>query len=356
MKIGNKEIGKNKPTFIIAEAGVNHNGSLSTAKKLVDAAVESGADAIKFQTFKTENLVSKKAKMCDYQISNTGKTQSQFEMLKKLELTKKHHEIIFNYARKKGIIFLSTPFDDESVEFLYELGVPAFKVGSSDTNNIPLLVKIAKKQKPIILSTGMSDLNEIIESVNAIKKYNKQIIVLHCTTDYPCKLDEVNLNAMKTIGKKCDVLIGYSDHTEGIQVSLSAVALGAKIIEKHFTLDKNMKGPDHKASLEPKEFKKLTESIRNIEISLGSEDKAISDSPKKYIGEIKKSIIAKQDIKIGQKITEDLLIIKRPSYGIEPKYLDKIIGLTAKCDINKDECIQWEYLSEVKNHICLIEN
>jgi len=344
MKIGNKIIDKEHPVFIIAEAGVNHNGKIGIAKKLIEKAAESGADAVKFQTFKAEKLVSIKAKMCGYQKENTKEEIPQFNLLKKLELKLEDYKVLLNYANEKKIIFLSTPFDDESVDFLDELNIEAFKIASTDTNNIPFLNKIAKKNKPVILSTGMSDIAEIKEAVNQIKKYNDQIVVLHCTTDYPAKLDEVNLNAMKTIEKECNVIVGYSDHTEGTEISVAAVALGAKVIEKHFTLDRKMKGPDHKASIEPFELKNMISSIRNVEKSLGFFEKKVTISSKKYIDEIKKSIHAAKNIKKGEEVSQEMLIIKRPSYGIAPKFFNEIIGLKVKRDINKEDYIRWEDL------------
>ena len=342
MKIKNKLLNKNGKCFIIAEAGVNHNGDLDLAKKLVDVAKKSGADAIKFQTFTAGKLVTESAPMAEYQKKNIGKTESQYEMLKKLELKPEYHKILFDYAKRKGIMFISTPFDEDAIDFLDELGVDVFKVGSSDANNIPYLIKMAKKGKPIILSTGMSDMNEVKESVSKILKINKKLAVLHCTTEYPCPCGQVNLKAMETMAKKLGVMIGYSDHTEGIEVPVAAVAMGAKIIEKHFTLDKFMEGPDHKASIEPKELTEMIKQIRNIEMALGSADKKIAKVAEKYIAIAKKSVVAREDIAKGVKITEKMLIIKRPGIGLEPKYIYKIIGKKAKKDIKKDELIAWK--------------
>lgn len=340
IKIGNKFIGENQPVFVIAEAGVNHNGRLDLAKKLIDKAAEAGADAVKFQTFKAEKLVTRKAEMADYQKKNIGKTESQYAMLKKLELKDRFHKPLFDYAKKKGLIFMSTPFDEDAIDFLDELGVPIFKAGSSDTNNIPYLIKMAKKKKPILLSTGMSDMREIKESVDAILRYNKQLIVLHCTTDYPCPYDQVDLRVMKTMRKKLGTLIGYSDHTNGLEVPVAAVALGANVIEKHFTLSRKMKGPDHKALLEPGELKQMVTQIRNIEKALGKNKKIITEVAKKYISVAKKSVVANHDIRKGEKFTNKNLGIKRPGTGLAPKYYFNILGKRAKKDIEEDKLIR----------------
>jgi N-acetylneuraminate synthase/N,N'-diacetyllegionaminate synthase len=341
IKIGNKLIGEEKPCFIIAEAGVNHNGSLELAKKLVDGAKEVGVDAIKFQTFKAEDLVTKKTEMASYQKKNMGKKESQFEMLKKLELTERDFIELKKYCDKKGIIFLSTPHTEDAIDFLESL-VPVYKIGSGDLTNLPFLEKVARKQKPIILSTGMATLNEIREAVNTIKKErNNKIILLHCTTNYPCPLEEVNLRAMLTLKKEFNLPVGYSDHTLGILVPIMAVAMGAKIIEKHFTLDKNLPGPDHKASLEPKELKEMVESIRNVEKALGNGIKRPTKNEEKIKSFVRKTIVAKVNIPKGIKITKEMLSIKRAGVGIEPKYLKKIIGKVAKKNIVKEEIITW---------------
>ncbi len=351
MKIVDKEIGKEKPVFVIAEAGVNHNGKIELAKKLIEAAKDAGADAIKFQTFKTEDLVTEKTDMASYQKINLKKQESQKSMLKKLELDYNVFKELKNYCDKKEIIFLSTPHTEDAVDFLDSL-IPAFKVGSGDLTNIPLLKKIAKKGKPIILGTGMGTLDEVKEAADAIKSEgNNEIVLLHCTTNYPCKNEEVNLRAMKTIEKETNCLAGYSDHTLGIEVSLMAAKLGAVLVEKHFTLDKNMEGPDHKASLEPWELKELIKRLRNKdypelnETILGSEEKRPTESEVKISEFIRKSVVAKADINKGEKITKDILIVKRPGTGIKPKDINKVIGKITSKDIKKDELILW---SDVK--------
>lgn len=343
--IWRRVVSGNSPCFIIAEAGVNHNGSLRLAKKLVDAAKNAGADAIKFQTFKTEDLVTEGAATASYQKKNTGKKESQFKMLKKLELSEKDFIKLKKYCDKKNILFLSTPHTENAIDFLEQLRAPAYKVASGDLTNLPLLEKISKKKKPIILSTGMATLKEVREAVKVIKNQgNNKIILLHCTTNYPCPLREVNLRAMLTLKEKFNLLVGYSDHTEGVLVPTMAVAMGALVIEKHFTLDKNLPGPDHKASLEPKELKVMVKMIRTTEQILGSGIKKPTKSEEKIKKITRKSIAAKTDIKKGQKITKNMLIIKRPGTGIEPKYLNRVIGRVVKRSKKKDDLIKFKDL------------
>lgn len=345
IKIKNKLIGQKCSVFIIAEAGVNHNGSLDLAKKMVDLAKISGVDAIKFQTFKGEDVVTRDASMVEYQKKNTGKKQTQLEMLKKIELSYLDFNKIKIYCDKKKIIFLSTPHSEDAVDFLEPL-VPAYKIGSGDLTNLPLLEKIARKNKPIILSTGMSDLYEVMEAVKLIKKNgNKKLILLHCTTNYPCRLGEVNLRAMLTLKNKFKLPIGYSDHTEGILAPIAAVSMGARVLEKHFTLDKNLPGPDHRASLDPKELREMVDNIREIEKILGSKTKKSTQDEEKIKKLVRKSIVAKKYIMKGEKITADLISIKRPGFGIQPVYLDRIIGRIAKEDIRDDQLIKWKMLS-----------
>lgn len=331
-----------KKCFIIAEAGVNHNGSLKLAKKLVDAAKDAGADAVKFQTFKAEDVVTKAAGMADYQKKNTGKNGSQLKMLKKIELSCRDFIELKKYCDKKGIIFLSTPHTEDAVNFLKPL-VSAYKVGSGDLTNLPVLKKIAAKKKPIILGTGMATLKEVKEAVETIKKCgNNKIIILHCTTNYPCLLNEVNLRAMTTLKKEFNLPVGYSDHTKNVFVPIMAIAMGASVIEKHFTLNKNMPGSDHKASLEPQELKEMVYNIRQAEKILGSAIKKPAESEKKIMKIARKSIVAKRDILKGEKITGSMLIIKRPGIGIEPKYLNKVINKKTKKEVKKDQLISWK--------------
>jgi N-acetylneuraminate synthase len=347
MNIAGRKIGKGKHCFIIAEAGVNHNGDMMLAKKLVDAAKEAGVDAVKFPTYKTEELVTLEAKQASYQTKNTGKKESQFAMLKRLELSNKDFQELRNYCDKKSIIFMSTPHTESSVDLLDPL-VPAYKIGSGDLNNIPLLRYIAKKGKPIIISTGMSTLEEIVKSVKAVQEINKELIVLHCTTNYPCPLNEVNLAAMNTIKEATGCIVGYSDHTEGINVSLMAVSLGAQVIEKHFTLDRKMEGPDHKASLEPYELKEMVGRIRNEDYPiiskeiLGSSEKKPGEAERKIAEIARKSIIALHDIPAGHTIQYEDLIIKRPGNGIKPEFIDDVVGKKTKAYIKKDSLLTWE--------------
>ena len=322
--------------FIIAEAGVNHNGSLEIAKQLVDKAVEAGVDCVKFQTFKAENLVNKNAKKAEYQIENTKNNDSQYSMLKKLELSFNDFIELKKYCDKSGIMFLSTPFDIETIEFLAPL-IPFFKVPSGEITNYPYLKKINEYKKDVILSTGMASISEIKDALNVLT--DCKVSLLHCTTQYPCPYEDVNLNAILTLKREFNLEIGYSDHTSGIEVPIAAVAMGAKIIEKHFTLDKNMEGPDHKASLEPCELKQMVKSVRNIEKALGNGIKEPSESEKKNIEIARKSIVAKFQIKKGELLTENNMTVKRPAIGISPmKWLD-VVGTIAKKDFEPDEPI-----------------
>ncbi|MCT7614597.1 N-acetylneuraminate synthase [Aliarcobacter butzleri] len=328
--------------FIIAEAGVNHNGSIELAKKLIDVASESGVDAVKFQTFKAENLVSKNAQKADYQKQTTDKNESQFDMIKKLELDVDTHKELMLYCKTKNIMFLSTPFDHDSIDLLSDLGLEIFKIPSGEITNLPYLRHIGRLNKKVILSTGMADIGEIEDALDVLiaagtKKEN--ITVLHANTMYPTPMEDVNLKAMVTIGNTFDVAFGYSDHTLGIEVDIAAVAMGACCIEKHFTLDKTMEGPDHKASLEPDELKAMVKAIRNIELALGSCVKKPSKSEIPNIQIARKSIVAKVDIKKGELLFEDNLTIKRPGNGISPMRWDEIVGSIATKDYKEDELI-----------------
>ena len=328
--------------FIIAEAGVNHNGSLDLAKKLIDVASESGADAVKFQTFKAEKLVSKNAQKADYQKQTTNKTESQFDMIKKLELDMDTHKELIAYCETKNIMFLSTPFDHDSIELLNDLGLEIFKIPSGEITNLPYLRHIGKLNKKVILSTGMADIGEIEDALDILintgtKKEN--ITILHANTMYPTPMEDVNLKAMVTIGNTFDIAFGYSDHTLGIEVDIAAVALGACCVEKHFTLDKMMEGPDHKASLEPHELKSMIKAIRNIELALGSCVKKPSKSEIPNMQIARKSIVAKIEIKKGDKLSEENITIKRPGNGINPMRWDEVVGTIAAKDYKEDELI-----------------
>lgn len=327
--------------FIIAEAGVNHNGDINIAKKLVDAAVEADADAIKFQTFKAEELVCESAKKAEYQIQHTEKSESQLEMLKKLELDVNMHKILIDYCNDKQIMFLSTPFDMKSIDLLEELNINLYKIPSGEITNYPYLKKIAGLRKKIIMSTGMSYLSEVKAAIDVLRENGAEdITVLHCNTEYPTPIEDVNLNAMLTMKKELNVNIGYSDHTIGIEVPIAAVAMGATVIEKHFTLDKEMEGPDHKASLNPEELKLMVKSIRRVEKALGKYEKVPSNSEIKNLAVVRKSIVAKSEIKKGTTFTEENIICKRPGNGISPMKWNEIVGKTAMRNFNKDELIE----------------
>lgn len=327
--------------YIIAEAGVNHNGQLDLALKLCDAAKEAGVDAVKFQTWKTENIVTAQARQAAYQTENTGVEESQYDMLKKLELSYDHFRYIQDYCKKIGIDFLSTPDEEESLTFLVSLGLPLIKVGSGEVTNIPYLRKIGSQKKPVILSTGMSNLAQVATAYDTLLTAGAlSVALLHCTTNYPCPVDEVNLKAMCTLRDAFKCQVGYSDHTMGLEVPVAAVALGAEIIEKHFTLDRTMEGPDHKASLEPAELKLMVQQIRNIEEALGDGIKRPNKSESENAKVVQKSILAKRAIKKGEVLTEDMLVAKRAGTGISSVHWDVVIGTTAVKDYDVDEPIK----------------
>jgi N,N'-diacetyllegionaminate synthase len=327
--------------YIIAEAGVNHNGSIELAKKMVDKAKDAGADCIKFQTFISENIASKNAGKAEYQKQQTDTNESQLDMLKKLELSFSEFVELNEYCREKDIEFLSTAFDFDSIDFLDSLKMKIWKIPSGDITNLPYLIKIAKLGKHIILSTGMSTMEEIKIAVSTLKENGAgDITILHCTTEYPAPYDDVNLKAMNAIKAEFDVPVGYSDHTKGIEIPIAAVAMGATVIEKHFTLDKNMEGPDHKASLDPNELKAMISAIRNVEVAIGSGDKNPAESEKKNLEIVRKSIIAKRDIAEGELFTEKNLTVKRPGNGISPMRWFEVIGKTAKRNFEEDELIE----------------
>lgn len=329
-----------KRTLIIAEAGVNHNGNICIAKKLVDVAKEAGADIVKFQTAQLNSLVSKSAQMADYQKSNTGKVESQKEMLKRLLLENDEYIQLAQYCDQVGIEFLSTPFDIESIHFLNPL-VRFWKVPSGEITNLPYLKVIASTHKDIVMSTGMCDLEEIEAAIRLLKDNNSgNISLLHCTTEYPAPFEEVNLRAIQTLKNRFKVPVGYSDHTTGIEASVAAVALGATIIEKHFTLDRNMEGPDHKASLEPKELCALVKAIHNVEAAVGNGQKRVTFSERKNRDVARKSIVAKCPIKMGEKLTENNLTTKRPGNGISPMKWYDVLGTKAIRDFEEDELIE----------------
>lgn len=332
---------KYEGVFIIAEAGVNHNGDIALAKQLVDTAKEAGADAVKFQTFRAEQLVTTSAPKTAYQNLTVGTQESQYEMIKNLELSFDAFSALKEYCEHAGILFLSTPFDLESIEYLESVEIPLYKIPSGEITNLPYLIKIAETRKPVILSTGMSTLEEIADAASVLKCHGAgELILLHCNSEYPTPFEDVNLNAMITMKNTFQVPVGYSDHTLGIEASIAAVALGAKVIEKHFTLDQNMAGPDHKASLNPQELKLLVQSIRNIEAALGDGEKKPSKSELKNREAVRKSIVAKVFVQKGQVFSTENLTVKRPGSGISPMKWFDILGCSAKKEFHKDDMIE----------------
>ncbi len=328
--------------FIIAEAGVNHNGDIEIAKKLIDVANEAGADAVKFQTFKADKLVSKNAQKADYQKQTTDKQESQYEMIKKLELDVDAHKELLSYCNLKSIMFLSTPFDHDSIELLNSLKLNIFKIPSGEITNLPYLRCIGKLNKEVILSTGMADIGEIENALDVLVESGTEknnITVLHATTEYPTPMEDVNLKAMVTIGRTFDIAYGYSDHTPGIEIPIAAAALGASVIEKHFTLDKTMEGPDHKASLEPDELKAMIKAIRNVETALGDGIKKPSPSELKNKTVARKSIVAARYIKKGEILSDENITVKRPGTGLSPMRWDEVLGSIAQRDYEEDELI-----------------
>lgn len=343
VKIAGRAVGPGEPCFVVAEAGVNHNGDIHLAKKLIDAAKSAGADAIKFQVFRAEAVVTRTAPKAAYQRS--GERESQYELLKKLELTEDEFSKIAAYSQRKNIIFLASAFDERSVDMLEGLKVPAFKIPSGEITNFPLLRHIAIKGKPMILSTGMSTLGEITEALEVIKGEGAdEIVLLHCVSDYPAKAEEMNLRAMNALSRSFEFPVGLSDHTLGITIPIAAVALGAVVIEKHFTLDRRLLGPDHKASLEPKGLEEMVTRIREVEKAIGDGIKRPTKSEEAIKKIVRRSIVARVNIPRGTVISEDMLDLKRPGTGLEPKYLKKVVGKRTKKDIKADELITFEKL------------
>jgi N-acetylneuraminate synthase/N,N'-diacetyllegionaminate synthase len=343
IQVGDKRIGEGEPVFIIAEAGVNHNGDVELAKRLIDVAVEAGADAVKFQTFKAEVLVTATAPKAEYQTETTPVDESQLEMLRKLELSKQDHDVLSAYSRQKGILFLSTPFDEESADLLDALAVPAFKISSGDLTNSPLLSHVAKKNKPIMLSTGMADLAEVRDAVETLNAAGcDKIVLLHCVSDYPADPGDVNLRAMQTMRETLNLPVGFSDHTQGLEVALAAAALGAAVIEKHFTLDRALPGPDHRASLEPDELKKFVSGIRTVQSSLGSGEKVPTPRELETAKVARRSIVATQTIAAGQVVERNMIAMKRPGTGIPPARLDSVVGRKTRVEILAGTLLEME--------------
>lgn len=343
VRIGDKLIGSHEPVFVIAEAGVNHNGDLTMARSLIDVAVDAGADAVKFQTFHADRIATAEAPKAGYQLQTTGEAESQFEMLRRLELSADAHRELRSFCDKRGIIFLSTPFDELAADFLDELSVPAFKISSGDLTNSPLLEHVARKGKPVILSTGMATLEEVIEAVTVLRAAGcEDPILLHCVSNYPANPADVNLRAMQTMQASFDVPVGFSDHTEGIEVALAAVALGASVIEKHFTLDRGLPGPDHRASLEPPELSKLIQGIRKVEEALGDGRKVPAASELDTAKVARRSLVAARDIPAGTTIDHKMIVLKRPGTGLSPSMLGTLLGRRARGNIASGSLLSLE--------------
>ncbi len=343
--VAGRKIGFEQPCFVIAEAGVNHNGDIALARKLIYAAADAGADAVKFQTFKADRLTTASAPKAEYQTRLTDAAESQQEMLRKLELSENSHVELLKHAQRRGILFLSTPFDECSAEFLNKLGIPLFKIPSGEITNLPFLEQIARMKKPIILSTGMANMDEVEAAVKAIQRAeNDEIILLQCVTNYPAAPADTNLRAMRTMSERLHVATGYSDHTLGIEVSLSAVALGACVIEKHLTLDKNLPGPDHRASSEPEEFAALVRGIRKVEEALGTGHKEPARSENASAAVIRKSLVAACDVARGEVLTAEMISAKRPGTGLSPALRDKLIGRKVRNEISAGTLLTLEML------------
>jgi len=340
LNIQNKEISSTTPTFVIAEAGVNHGGDMNVAKQLIDLASNAGADAVKFQTFRAEHLILENVEKAPYQQKTTEVTESQMDMLKKLEVTREQNLELKKYCKEKNIIFLTTPFDESSLDEIDELDLPAYKIASTDTTNLPFLEKVAKKGKPIFLSTGMTYLSEVQMALETIYKYNKDVVLLQCTANYPIRDDEANLEVINTFKNHFDVLVGYSDHTVGTGAAAFAIPMGAKVVEKHFTLDKTLEGPDHRASLSPDELVKFVKIVRKVDDFMGSGIKKPNLSETKTRSSLQKCLVANCDINEGELFTENNIVGKRTGgIGISPIYYKDIIGKLANKNYKKDEII-----------------
>ena len=350
LKIEDKMIGDDHPVFFIAEAGVNHNGSIEFGKQLINIADKAGANAVKFQTFKTENIITPNAPKSTYHVETTGDDMEQtwFELLKTQEMSRNMHVELIDYCNNKGIIFLSTPYDEESADLLEELEVPAYKIASTDTNNTPLLRYIAQKGRPMILSSAMATMEEVEEAVSTVRDEGlEDVAVLQCTGNYPAKLSDSNLRVLHTYREKLNCIVGYSDHTPDLINPVAATAMGANIYEKHFTIDKSLPGPDHRMSLNPKELEQTVKAIRHTELALGIDEKKLLNDEKENRIKLRKSIIAIRDIRKGETIDEKSIAIMRPGTGLEPKLYDIIIGKSSKCDIIKysplvKQDIEWD--------------
>jgi len=344
--IGGRRIGPGEPVFVIAEAGVNHDGDLDRARGLVDAAADAGAGAVKFQTFAADRLVTREAPQAEYQARGMGRRTSQYEMLKRLELSRSDHAVLVDHCHERGIPFLSSPFDEGSADLLEEFDVPAFKIGSGELTNLPLLQHVARKGRPMIVSTGMASLEEVEGAVVAIRAAgDPPLILLHCVSGYPALPEEVNLRAMDTMRREFGVPVGYSDHTRGIDISLAAVALGACVIEKHFTLDRSLTGPDHQVSVEPEELASLIQGIAAVQLALGTGRKVAVDREREIAAVARKSLVAAVDIAAGTVIEDEMLAVLRPGNGLPPARRGVVVGCSAGIDIPAGTPITWEMLT-----------
>lgn len=342
VEIGNRKVGPNQPIFIVAEAGVNHNGNPETARRLVDAAAAAGADAVKFQTFKAERLATLAAPKAAYQVESSPSRESQLEMLRRLELSEKDHRELIAYCREKEILFLATPFEEESADFLESLNLPAFKIPSGELTNLPFLAHVARKGRPMIVSTGMATLEEVERGVRTIRENGApELILLHCVSNYPADPAEVNLRALATLWEAFQVPVGYSDHTPGIEIALAAAALGAVLIEKHFTLDRTLPGPDHRASLEPAELMDMVQGIRRIESALGHGEKVPAPAEAAISAVARKSLVAARDLPAGTVLARSDVAIKRPGTGIPPADLQRVLGKKIHRNLACDELFTW---------------
>ncbi len=334
LSVANREIGQGRPCFVIAEVGVNHNGDLDMACRMIDVAADAGADAVKFQTFKAIRVVTPDAPKADYQQRNTGDNDSQFNMLCRLELSSDAHRMLLERCQDRGLIFMSTPFDEESADFLDELGVPVYKVASGEVTNLPFLDHVARKGKPVIVSTGMCNLGEVEAAVDVIRQSgNEQVVLLHCVSNYPARATDVNLRAMSTLAAAFGIPVGYSDHTEGIEVALASVAMGACVVEKHYTLDRNLPGPDHIASVEPDEFIRLVRGIRVVESAMGDGRKVPTASEANTAAVARRSLVAASRVTSGTVLTDELIAVRRPGTGLPPSMREQLVGRVAREDI-----------------------
>lgn len=343
IKINDKELGKDKPCFIIAEAGINHNGDIKTAKEMIKVAKEAGVDAIKFQTFTAEEFIKDHDEEYEYESQGKKVKESMIKMFKRHEFSKEEWESIANYCKEQDIIFFSTPQNESNLNLLLDIGIPLIKVGSDDLTNLPLLETYAKKDIPMMISTGMANIQEVEEAVDTIKKYNNQLVIFHCISSYPTDLNELNLNAIHSLKEKFkDDIIGFSDHSEGILAAIVSTAKGSKVFEKHFTLDKNMPGPDHMFSADPEEISLIVRKIRETETSLGDYEKKPTEKETEMIKVARRSIVSIKDIEEGEELTLDNISLKRPGTGIEPKFIREVIGKKAKTNIKKNTILKWE--------------